>query len=333
MREIDLMEVGGFKVGHYTDEEAATGSTVILFDEMSAAGVDIRGGGPASRDSQILNPLMAANEINGVLLSGGSAFGLDAAGGVLEYLSERGIGLDVGVAKVPLVPEACIFDLGVGRADVRPGRDAGYKACENASYESPKKGNVGAGTGASVGKCCGPERMMKSGLGTFAVELGELKVGAIVAVNAVGDVYENGKVIAGLMNEDRTGLASSFDEILSWTEKASMGNAGESGKIDLAESKASTNTTIGLIVTNAKFPKAMLCKIAGMAHNGYARTINPVHSMMDGDSIYAASTGNVESDVNTVGMLAAFVMEKAVIDAVKQAKPAYGLKAYEDFAN
>lgn len=333
MREIDLMEVGGFKVGHYTDKEAATGSTVILFDEMSPAGVDIRGGGPASRDSQILNPLMAANEINGVLLSGGSAFGLDAAGGVLEYLSERGIGLDVGVAKVPLVPEACIFDLGVGRADVRPGKDAGYKACEHASYESPQRGNVGAGTGASVGKCCGPDRMMKSGLGTFAVELGELKVGAIVAVNAVGDVYENGKIIAGLMNKDRTGLASSFDEILSWTEKAYMGNVGESGKIDLAESKASTNTTIGLIVTNAKFSKAMLCKIAGMAHNGYARSINPVHSMMDGDSIYAASTGNVESDVNTVGMLAAFVMEKAVIDAVKQAKPAYGLKAYEDFAN
>lgn len=317
MREIDLMEVGGFKVGHYTDKEAATGATVVLFDKMSPAGVDIRGGGPASRDSQILNPLMAATEINGVLLSGGSAFGLDAAGGVLEYLSERGIGLDVGVAKVPLVPQACIFDLGVGRADVRPGKEAGYKACENASYESPKRGNVGAGTGASVGKCCGPDRMMKSGLGTFAIEQGDIKVGAIVAVNAVGDVYEDGKVIAGLLSEDKLSLSSSFEEILSWSDKR--------------EVKAATNTTIAVLVTNAKFPKAMLCKIAGMAHNGYARAINPVHSMMDGDSIYAASTGNVEANVDTVGMLAAYVLERAVIDAVKQAEPAYGLKAYRDF--
>lgn len=317
MREIDLMEVGGFKVGHYTDKEAATGATVVLFDKMSPAGVDIRGGGPASRDSQILNPLMAATEINGVLLSGGSAFGLDAAGGVLEYLSERGIGLDVGVAKVPLVPQACIFDLGVGRADVRPGKEAGYKACENASYESPKRGNVGAGTGASVGKCCGPDRMMKSGLGTFAIEQGDIKVGAIVAVNAVGDVYEDGKVIAGLLSEDKLSLSSSFEEIISWSDKM--------------EVKAATNTTIAVLVTNAKFPKAMLCKIAGMAHNGYARAINPVHSMMDGDSIYAASTGNVEANVDTVGMLAAYVLERAVIDAVKQAEPAYGLKAYRDF--
>lgn len=317
MREIDLMEVGGFKVGHYTDKEAATGATVVLFDKMSPAGVDIRGGGPASRDSQILNPLMAATEINGVLLSGGSAFGLDAAGGVLEYLSERGIGLDVGVAKVPLVPQACIFDLGVGRADVRPGKEAGYKACENASYESPKRGNVGAGTGASVGKCCGPDRMMKSGLGTFAIEQGDIKVGAIVAVNAVGDVYEDGKVIAGLLSEDKLSLSSSFEEIISWSDKG--------------EVKAATNTTIAVLVTNAKFPKAMLCKIAGMAHNGYARAINPVHSMMDGDSIYAASTGNVEANVDTVGMLAAYVLERAVIDAVKQAEPAYGLKAYRDF--
>lgn len=317
MREIDLMEVGGFKVGHYTDKEAATGATVVLFDKMSPAGVDIRGGGPASRDSQILNPLMAATEINGVLLSGGSAFGLDAAGGVLEYLSERGIGLDVGVAKVPLVPQACIFDLGVGRADVRPGKEAGYKACENASYESPKRGNVGAGTGASVGKCCGPDRMMKSGLGTFAIEQGDIKVGAIVAVNAVGDVYEDGKVIAGLLSEDKLSLSSSFEEILSWSDKR--------------EVKAATNTTIAVLVTNAKFPKAMLCKIAGMAHNGYARAINPVHSMMDGDSIYAVSTGNVEANVDTVGMLAAYVLERAVIDAVKQAEPAYGLKAYRDF--
>lgn len=317
MREIDLMEVGGFKVGHYTDKEAATGATVVLFDKMSPAGVDIRGGGPASRDSQILNPLMAATEINGVLLSGGSAFGLDAAGGVLEYLSERGIGLDVGVAKVPLVPQACIFDLGVGRADVRPGKEAGYKACENASYDSPKRGNVGAGTGASVGKCCGPDRMMKSGLGTFAIEQGDIKVGAIVAVNAVGDVYEDGKVIAGLLSEDKLSLSSSFEEIISWSDKM--------------EVKAATNTTIAVLVTNAKFPKAMLCKIAGMAHNGYARAINPVHSMMDGDSIYAASTGNVEANVDTVGMLAAYVLERAVIDAVKQAEPAYGLKAYRDF--
>lgn len=329
MKKIDLIEVGGFKVGHYTDKEAATGSTVILFDEMSPAGVDIRGGGPASRESQLLNPLMAANEINGILLSGGSAFGLDAAGGVLEYLSERGIGLDVGVARVPLVPEACIFDLGVGRADVRPGKEAGIKACENASYNLVERGNVGAGTGASIGKCKGPEFAMKSGIGTYAVEVGDVKIGAIVVVNAVGDIYENGKVIAGLLNEKKDGFSSSFEEILKWQELSH-----EKITEDKVKSEASiTNTTIGAVITNVKLPKAMLCKVAGMAHNGYGRAINPVHTMMDGDSIYAISTGNVESDVNTVGMLAAYVMEHAIIDAVKQAKSAYGLKSYSDIVS
>jgi L-aminopeptidase/D-esterase-like protein len=327
MKEIDLMSIKGFKIGHYSDFEAATGCTVIICDKMCPAGVDIRGGGPASRESQLLNPLMAAGEINGVLLSGGSAFGLDAAGGVLEYLSENGIGLDVGGIRVPLVPESCIFDLGVGRGDVRPDKAAGRKACENASYDSVVRGNVGAGTGASVGKCCGMERAMKSGVGTFAVEVGDLKVGAIVVVNAIGDIFEDGKAIAGLINEEGDGISSSFNQILKWQELRSKGNT----LADIPNENSRANTTIGAIITNAKFDKSMLCKIAGMAHNGYGRAINPVHSMMDGDSIYALSVGDVNSDVNTVGMLAAYVMEKAIIDGVKQAKPAYGLKAYEDF--
>jgi len=321
MREINIMEVGGFKIGHYTDKEAATGCSVVLADEMCPAGVDIRGGGPASRESQVLNPLMAADKINGVLLSGGSAFGLDAAGGVLSYLNERGIGLDVGVTKVPLIPTSCIFDLSVGSSDIRPGIKAGYEACKNASYDSPKEGNVGAGCGASVGKCKGMDRAMKSGLATFALEVGKLKVGAMVVVNAVGDIYEDGKMIAGLLNEDKTALDSSLKEILSWQENATKNVKENMG----------TNTTIAVIVTNAKLPKAMLCKVSAMAHNGYARAIRPVHTMMDGDSIYCLSTGNLEADVNTVGIVAAMVMEKAVANAVKKAEPAYGLKAYSDF--
>ena len=201
MQEIGIMDVGGFQVGHAQDLEGATGCTVILCDRMSPAGLDVRGGGPASRESQILNPVAAAEGINAVLLSGGSAFGLDAAGGVQRYLEERGIGFDTGVAKVPLVSQSCLFDLGVGSKEVRPTADMAYQACENASRSAPALGNVGAGTGCSIGKYRGMDRAMKSGFGTFALQAGPVKVGALVAVNALGDVYSpDGKVVAGLLD-------------------------------------------------------------------------------------------------------------------------------------
>lgn len=317
MKEIGIMEVGGFRVGHAQDLEAATGCTVILCDEMSPAGLDVRGGGPASRESQILNPVAAAEGINAVLLSGGSAFGLDAAGGVQRYLEEREIGFDVGVTKVPLVSQSCLFDLTVGSKDVRPTAQMAYAACEHASYEAPAEGNVGAGTGCSIGKYRGMERAMKSGFGTCAFQAGALKVGALVAVNALGDVYgPDGRPAAGLLNAEKTGLSNTLEEMFS--------------DVTLAENLFIGNTTLGVVVTNARFQKTQLCKIAGMTHNGYARAIRPVHTTADGDSIYALSLGNAQGDVNIVGALAAQAMERAILRAVQAARPAYGLMGWED---
>ena len=317
MKEIGIMEVGGFRVGHAQNREAATGCTVLLCDRMSPAGLDVRGGGPASRESQILNPLMAAEGINAVLLSGGSAFGLDAAGGVQRYLEERDIGFDVGFAKVPLVSESCLFDLGVGSKDVRPDAAMAYAACENASYAPPAEGNEGAGTGCTVGKYKGAARAMKSGFGTFAVEAGNVRVGALVAVNALGDICgPDGRPVAGLLTADGKGLSSTVEELMD--------------DVSHAANLFSGNTTLGIVVTNCVFRKPKLCKIAGMTHNGYARAIRPVHTIADGDSIYALSVGDVPGDVNLVGTMAAYAMERAIVRAAAAAESAYGFKACRD---
>lgn len=313
MQEIGIMEVGGFRIGHAQNAEAATGCTVLLCDRMSPAGLDVRGGGPASRESQILSPVAQADSINAVLLSGGSAFGLDAAGGVQKYLEERGIGFDVGVTKVPLVSQSCLFDLSVGRVDVRPDAAMAYQACENASHDVPAQGNVGAGTGCSVGKYRGMDRAMKSGFGTYAVQAGHLKVGTLVAVNALGDIYDGAAQIAGLLSEDKTALSNTLDELFQ--------------DVTIAGNLFSGNTTLGIVVTNAKLNKTQLTKVAGMTHNGFARAIRPVHTNADGDSIYALSTGDLPGDVNVVGAMAAYAMERAIVRAVRLAQPAYGLPA------
>lgn len=317
MQEIGIMEVGGFRIGHAQNTEAATGCTVLLCDRMSPAGLDVRGGGPASRESQILSPVAQADSINGVLLSGGSAFGLDAAGGVQRYLEERGIGFDVGVTKVPLVSQSCLFDLGVGRMDVRPDAAMAYQACENASYNPPAEGNVGAGTGCSVGKYRGMARAMKSGFGTYALQAGHLKVGALVAVNALGDIYDGSVQIAGLLNAQRTALSNTLEELFQ--------------DVTIADNLFTGNTTLGIVVTNAKLNKTQLTKVAGMTHNGFARAIRPVHTNADGDSIYALSTGDLPGDVNVVGAMAAHAMERAIVRAVRSAQSAYGLPACGSF--
>lgn len=317
MKQIGIMEVGGFRVGHAQNEAAATGCTVILCDQIRPAGVDVRGGGPASRESQILNPLMAAEGINAVLLSGGSAFGLDAAGGVQKYLEEQDIGFETGVCKVPLVSQSCLFDLGVGSKDIRPDGAMAYQACENAGYDAPAEGNVGAGTGCTIGKYRGITRAMKSGFGTYAVQAGPVKVGAMVAVNALGDVYDiDGKLLAGLLTPDGNGLCSTLSELFADADRMPDLFTG--------------NTTLGVVVTNVKLPKHQLSKVAGMTHNGYARAIRPVHTTADGDSIYALSVGDLSGDVNLVGTMAAYAMERAIIRAVKAAKTAYGIKGFED---
>ena len=320
LMNISINDIEGFRIGQTENEKAGTGCTVIISDEGMAAGLDVRGGGPASRESELLKPMALASFIHAVVLAGGSAFGLGAADGVMKYLEEKGIGFDVGVTKVPLVCQSDLFDLTVGDPFVRPDKDMGYEACVNSEKSNYKDGNFGAGCGATVGKWLGMDYCMKSGIGSAAVSVGALKVGAVVAVNSLGDIFdhETGKKIAGLLSEDKKGFRSSEELVYQLNE--------------VIENKFVGNTTIGAILTNAAFDKSMLCKIASMAHNGYARAINPVHSSVDGDSIYALSSKRVTADLDMVGTLSARVMAMAIANAVKNAESAYGFPAYKDLA-
>ncbi|MFR5602328.1 MAG: P1 family peptidase [Lachnospiraceae bacterium] len=315
MKEIKITDIEGIRIGHAQDMEGGTGCTVILCEQGAPTGLDVKGGGPASRESELLNPVAACTGIHGILLSGGSAFGLDAAGGVMQYLEEREIGFDTGVAKVPLVCQSDIFDLSVGDKNCRPDRDMAYAACVDSEQNQPKQGNVGAGTGASVGKLAGMEQAMKSGIGMYAVQLGQLKVGACVVVNALGDIfdYDTGKQLAGMLNPAKDGFQNSEQTIYQMLEAAPNLFVG--------------NTTIGVVVTNGRFDKTQMNKIAAMAQNGYARTICPVNTSADGDSLYAMSVGNIEANQDAVGTLAARVVGEAVKRAVLSAEPAYGLPA------
>ena len=292
---------------------------MFISEKGMRAGLDVRGGGPASRESQMLNPLMAMQQIHAVVLAGGSAFGLGAADGVMRYLEEHGIGFDTGFAKVPLVVQSDIYDLSVGRADVRPDAAMGYEAAK-AALESPnyKDGNFGAGCGASVGKIRGMATAMKTGIGSYAVEIGELKVGAVVVLNALGDVFDwkKGAQAAGLLAADGRHFADTMEAMCE--------------SIRAVENKFTGNTTLGIVITNAHFDKSALCKIAGMAHDGYARAINPVHTSADGDSIYAVSVGDVSADRDLVGALGAEVIGEAILRAVYAAEAAYGLTSAKD---
>lgn len=317
MKTIQINTIEGFRIGHAQDAEGMTGCTVILCGDGAAAGIDVRGGGPASRETELLKPVTGADYIHALLLSGGSAFGLDAAGGVMAYLLKQGIGFDTGVAKVPLVCSSCLFDLQVGKL-LWPDRAMAAAACEDAQKNECRHGNVGAGMGATVGKFGGTETMMKSGLGVKAVAIGKFKMGAVVAVNALGDIFDpdTGKELAGMLNPGRTAFQN--------TEEAMYQS------IAPVQNLFTGNTTIGAVLTNARFSKTALTKIAAMAQNGLARTIRPVHTMADGDSVYALASGQVDVDINVAGTLAARVMADAIKDAVCSAQPVKGLKTARD---
>ncbi len=319
-KEIKVTEVGDIMIGQTENAEAGTGLTVFISKDGMPAGLDVRGGGPASRESELLNPLAAAQKVHAIVLSGGSAFGLGAGDGVMEYLEKKEIGYDTGYAIVPLVVQSDLYDLSVGDSKVRPDAKMGYEAAKNA-FENPnyKDGNYGAGCGATVGKIAGMDTCMKSGIGSYAVQIGELKIGAVVAVNALGDIYDwkTGKKIAGLLAEDKQGFRDTLEYM-----------AGDISSKD----KFTGNTTIGVIITNASFEKSQLCKIAGMAHDGYARSIRPVHTTADGDSIYAVSAGMVAADQDLVGSFAAYVMSEAITSAVMSAETAYGYVSASDLA-
>ena len=303
--EIPIREVEGLRIGNAQNEEARTGVTVLLFENGARVGVDVSGGGPASRETHLADPTTADNPVNAIVLSGGSAYGLAAGDGVMQYLEEHGIGYNTGFALVPLVCQSCIYDLGIGRADVRPDRKMGYAACCDAENPNPRSGKVGAGCGATVGKLCGGERCSDAGLGVYAVKLGDLVMAAVVAVNALGDVSNpnTGEKLAGLRTEDGSGFADSRSELYKISKRTDMFTG---------------NTTIGAVITNGRFSKAEMSKIASMTRNAYARCINPVGTMADGDTIYAASIGNVEADINVAGTLAAEVMEQAIMNAVRE---------------
>ena len=316
--------VGGIRVGHFTDSRRPTGCTVLLFDHPAVAGVDVRGAAPGTRETDLLQPVNTVQQVNAILLAGGSAYGLDAATGVMRYLEEHGVGFHMGSIVVPIVPAAILFDLTVGDPKIRPDAQAGYAACQAASSSTVLEGNVGAGAGATVGKLFGSKCAMKSGLGTASIRIGQsgLVVAAIVAVNAVGDVFDHatGKILAGARTPDGGDFRNSMAQLMS----------GETGS-----ASSGAHTTIGVVATNATLTKTEVTKIAQMAHDGLGRTINPVHTAYDGDTIFAAATCTREGQANltTIGAVAAEAMARAVNRAVLTATGIPGYPAHRDIAH
>jgi L-aminopeptidase/D-esterase-like protein len=319
-----ITDVRGIEVGHAQVEEALTGCTVILCRKGAVAGVDVRGGAPGTRETDLLDPVNLVAKVHAIVLAGGSAYGLDAASGVMRYLEEQKIGFQTGVAKVPIVPAAILYDLNVGRADVRPDSAMGYRAAAAASSAAPTEGNAGAGMGASVGKMFGGGLSMKAGVGTASLDIGGgVLVGALVAVNAWGDVVDpqTNQILAGLRSGKvgplRVGKKDYFADTLVMMKSALGRNI-----LGLA---TRANTVIGVIATNAKLTKAQATKVAQMAQDGVARTIRPAHTMLDGDVIFALSAGTRKADISTVGAFAAEVMAEAITRAVRMAASTAGL--------
>jgi L-aminopeptidase/D-esterase-like protein len=319
-----ITDIPGLSVGHAQDEEALTGCTVVLCENGAVGGVDQRGGAPGTRETDAMHPMHLVNEVHAVVLAGGSAFGLDAATGAVRYLEERGVGFNVRVARVPIVPAAILFDLGIGDSKVRPDAGMGYQACLNASTDPPAEGNVGAGTGATVGKILGLAGAMKSGIGTASLEIGSgVIVGAIAAVNVFGDVIdpETGQIIAGARvvqkGPIKVGKGPYFADTLCVMESLI-------GRTVLGFASRE-NTAIGIVATNAKMNKEQINKVAQMAQDGLARTVRPAHTMLDGDTVFALATGDKNADVNIVGAFGAEVFAQAVLRAVRTAESAAGL--------
>lgn len=318
MEYIKITDIPGIKIGNEQDMNAGTGCTVIICEKGASAGVDVRGGSPGTRETDLLNPVNLVDKVHAVLLTGGSAFGLDAAAGIMQYLEERKIGYDMGATVVPIVTGAVLFDLSFGDYRIRPDKEMGYKACLNTQKNECPQGNAGAGTGATVGKILGMEYAMKGGLGTSCIKVGNLMVGAITAANCLGDIIDpsNGRIIAGTLNSDKMSFADTEKIMISMQSKG--------------KDKFSGNTTISAVITNAKLDKSQANKVASMAHDGYGRTIRPSHSMYDGDTIFTVASCMEDADINVVGLLSAKVIEQSVINAIKSASSLHGLKCWRD---
>ena len=311
----NICDVPGVLVGHATDHEGLTGCTAVLFDRSAVVGVDVRGSSPGTRETDRLSPVGMVRDTHALLLTGGSAFGLAAADGIVRFLEEKGVGLDVGVAKIPLVSAAVIFDLMSGSPDARPDAAMGYKAAISAKGGDFEQGSVGAGTGATVGKMLGLEGAMKGGLGSVSVDLGNgLIVASLAVVNAVGDVRdEHGRILAGPRREDGT-LADSEELMPQSADRLRWGQ----------------NTTLGVVATNAHLSKPEATKVAQMAHDGLARAIHPVHTSVDGDVVFSASVGDVESAPDVVGAWGARTMQAAILRAIRSAEGFAGVPSYSE---
>ena len=327
-RHEDVCDVPGILVGHDTLLEAVTGCTVIVCERPALGAVDVRGGAPATRETDLLSPLCMMREVHAVTLSGGSAFGLEAASGVARALEERGIGYSVGSVRVPIVPAASLFDLEIGSSSIRPDAASGARALVAATGGPVALGSVGAGTGATVGKLGGPALSLKGGLGSASESLmGMYTIGALVAVNAVGDIHdpETGAIVAGARHPAGTGWLNAPATPPTATTPPAPPTPG-------------ANTTIGVIATDAPFSKAALAKLAQMAHDGYAQAIRPVHTPFDGDAIFALSTateaasGDEAMLLAFAGAVAARVMARAIIKAVRAATALGGVPAVRDLA-
>ncbi|MDX8046189.1 P1 family peptidase [Gracilibacillus sp. S3-1-1] len=320
MKSLHIQNLQDYKIGHQQNKDALTGCTVVIAEEGAVTGVDVRGGAPGTRETDLLASENTVSKAHAIFLSGGSAYGLDVGGGVMQYLEEKGIGFDTKAAKVPIVPGAILYDLGIGNSAIRPDKKMGYQAAANAYQTVPTFGNVGAGTGASVGKVLGEAFSMKSGIGYAGYQIGPLQVAAIVAVNAVGDIIDptTGKQIAGVYDRNKQQLLHTSDILLSQLEQK-FDDDGYAG-----------NTTIGTIITNAKLTKAQANKIASIAHDGLAKTTSPSHTFMDGDTLFAMASGKVEIDPNIVAVLATSVVAEAIVNGVKSAESVADFPAFQD---
>ncbi len=310
-----ITDIEGIRVGHATDLEAATGCTVVLCERGAVGGVEVRGFAPGTRETDLLHPLATVQEVHAVLLAGGSAFGLAAADGVMRYLEERGVGFETGAARVPIVPTAVIYDLALGRADVRPGPEMGYLACEAATRGPVEEGTVGAGTGATVGKLLGPAGAMKGGVGTWSVRLaGGAVVAALLVVNAVGDVVDgDGRILAGA-RDPQTGTFVGSASLLD--RGVRFGPVG--------------NTVIGVVATNARLDKVATNRLARLAHHGISRAISPSHTSLDGDTVFALATGSVEAPYDAVAAAVPEVVAEAIRRAVRFARGIHGTPGLAD---
>ena len=319
-----LTMIDGIQVGHAQNMDALTGCTVVLCEKGATAGIDQRGGAPGTRETDVLKPGRLVRNVHGIMLAGGSAFGLDAASGAMKYLEEKGRGFNVGVAKVPIVPSAVLFDLAIGTSDIRPNAEMGYQACLNAHTKTPEQGNIGAGTGASVGKILGMKQAMKSGIGNAGMTLSRgIKVAALIAVNAFGDVIdpETNQILAGTRSIKKGPIKIGDDKFFANSLKVMNSTTGHQ-ILNLAQKG---NTVIGVVATNAKLTKEECMKVAQMAMNGLAKCIRPANTMFDGDTIFSLATGKKKADVNLVGAMATEVCAQAIINAVLHAKASGGL--------